>query len=94
MAEAGATAPRRDPVDQRVLLNVRTEAGGIINDPAEVGGYPELQAGSPPADRDSDGMPDTWEAVRGLDPDDPTDARQDRNGDGYSNIEEYLHSLP
>jgi pectate lyase len=93
MAEAGATAPRRDAVDQRVLLEVRTKGGGIIDDPMDVGGYPQMQSGSPPPDRDGDGIPDTWEAVRGLDPDDPTDAQADRNDDGYPNIEEYLHSL-
>jgi hypothetical protein len=80
-------------VDQRILLEVRTRSGGIINDPLDVGGYPALDSGSSPPDRDSDGMPDTWEAVRSLDPDDPTDASEDRNDDGYPNIEEYLHSL-
>jgi len=38
-------------------------------------------------------MPDYWEEARGLDPYDPADGVQDRNGDGYSNLEEYINSL-
>jgi hypothetical protein len=38
-------------------------------------------------------MPDTWESAQGLDPRDPADAKLDRDGDGYTDIEEYLFSL-
>jgi hypothetical protein len=34
-------------------------------------------------------MPNAWEQERGLKPD-RDDSRRDRNGDGYTNIEEYL----
>ena len=40
-------------------------------------------------DVDGDGMPDWWEEQYGLNPHDPTDAEQDEDGDGYTNIEEY-----
>jgi hypothetical protein len=40
-------------------------------------------------DVDCDGMPDWWEERYGFDPYDPTDAEQDEDGDGYTNIEEY-----
>ena len=40
-------------------------------------------------DVDGDGMPDWWEERYGFDPYDPTDAEQDEDGDGYTNIEEY-----
>ena len=40
-------------------------------------------------DADGDGMPDWWEERYGFDPRDPTDAEQDEDGDGYTNIEEY-----
>ena len=43
-----------------------------------------------PADADRDGMPDAWEMARGLDPSDPGDAIEDRDGDGYTNLEERL----
>jgi hypothetical protein len=37
-------------------------------------------------------MPDSWEASRGLNPN-TDDSAQDRDGDGYTNIEEYLNEL-
>ena len=41
-------------------------------------------------DDDNDGMPDTIELARGLDPFDPSDAAGDLDGDGISNLDEYL----
>ena len=41
-------------------------------------------------DADADGMPDAWETTFGLDPDDPSDAATDADGDGLSNLQEYL----
>ena len=49
--------------------------------------------GMPRRDSDFDGMPDTWEIKYGLDPNDPCDNIEDRDGDGYTNIEEYLNDL-
>ncbi len=40
-------------------------------------------------DEDMDGMPDSWEALNGLDPG-RDDADEDLDGDGISNLEEYL----
>ena len=40
---------------------------------------------------DRDGMPDAWEREHGLDPGDGGDHRGDRDGDGYTNIEEWLN---
>jgi pectate lyase len=91
--EAGATVPARDAVDHRVVDDVRQRTGSIISSPEEVGGYPQLARGSPPLDADHDGMPDGWERELGLDPADPADGKADRDGDGYTNLEEYLHSL-
>jgi hypothetical protein len=91
--DAGATKPRRDAVDERVVMEVRTRGGRIIDSPRDVGGYPDLAGGTPPQDSDHDGMPDEWEKSLGLDPKEPADGNQDRNGDGYTNLEEYLHSL-
>lgn len=45
------------------------------------------------ADTDGDGMPDGWEVHFGLDPLDPTNAGDDPDGDGLTNLQEYLHSL-
>ncbi len=63
---------------------------GIISNIEQVGGYPEYQ-GEPYADADGDGMPDDWETKYGLNPFHSLDAAGDLNGDGYTNIEEFLN---
>lgn len=92
LAHAGATLPKRDAVDQRIVEDVKNRKGHMINSPKDVGGYPVLKSGTPLIDSDNDGLPDEWERKVGLNSDDPSDANQDRNGDGYTNVEEYLHS--
>ena len=66
---------------------------GIICDPRQMGGYPEYK-GEPRKDTDGDGMPDDWEKKNGLDPNDPSDATGDINGDGYTNIEKWINGIP
>ncbi len=44
----------------------------------------------PNRDLDGDGIKDVWEGQYGLNPRDPSDAGTDRDGDGFSNIEEFL----
>ena len=66
---------------------------GIITDPRQMGGYPEYKAWTPYTDSDLDGMPDEWERRYGLNPNDPTDANGDLNGDGYTNIEKYINGI-
>ena len=147
LANAGATVPCRDIVDQRICEEVRTgkayyvenyekemaklekktkkpqnpygdmwglhpksqnEQGffkyrrlpqdsykqGVITDPRQMGGYPEYKAWEPYVDTDGDGMPDEWEKANGLNPNDPSDAIKDCNGDGYTNIEKYINAIP
>lgn len=65
---------------------------GIITDPRQMGGYPVYQ-GTPYVDSDGDGMPDEWERANGLNPNDPSDANGDINGDGYTNIEKYINGI-
>ena len=97
LKHAGATLPKRDAVDKRVTEMVlsgkpMTETG-IIKDIAEVGGYPPLtyDAKAVPVDTDADGMPDNWERQFKLDPENPADGATDADGDGYTNVEEYLN---
>ena len=66
---------------------------GIITDPRQMGGYPEYK-GTPRKDSDGDGMPDSWEIANGLNPNDPSDATGDLNGDGYTNIEKWINGIP
>lgn len=91
LSYAGAILPLRDPVDARIVDSVRNGTGDWIDHPDEVGGWPILEAGVPYADCDGDGMPDDWELRYGLDPTDPSDANLDSDGDGYTNIEEFLN---
>jgi hypothetical protein len=52
--------------------------------------WPEYRTYNVPIDTDHDGMPDEWEKNHGLNPNDPNDGNADRDGDGYTNLEEYL----
>jgi pectate lyase len=98
---AGATLPRRDSLDARIVEETRTgtarfggaygESKGIIDSPETVGGWPELESLPAPEDSDGDGMPDEWELRFGLNPRDPSDGPQDKDGDGYTSLEEYLN---
>ena len=91
LSQAGASRPRRDAVDRRLVQEVRTGKGKIIRSIAEVGGWPELASGTAPVDGDQDGMPDEWETAHSLDPVTADDNRLDPDNDGYTNIEEYLN---
>lgn len=88
--QAGATLPRRDAIDQRVVKSVRDRTGGLINSVADVGGWPSFQGGAPPADLDRDGCPDAWEHQHGFSSSDPNDGTTDADGDGYTQLEECL----
>jgi pectate lyase len=92
LATAGASLPRRDSVDARIVVEVRERRGSIIDSQQQVGGWPELKTTIPPKDSDSDGMPDEWERRFGLNPSDPSDANLDKDHDGYANVEEYLNA--
>jgi hypothetical protein len=92
LPNVGATLPRRDSADARLVQEVRDRKGRIIDDPKQVGGWPELKSGAAPADTDLDGMPDAWEKTHGFDPNDKTDGNKDADGDGYHNVEEYLNA--
>jgi hypothetical protein len=94
--QAGATLPKRDPVDTRIIGEVRTgevtykEGRGIITDISQVGGYPEYK-GMPLVYPQNDGIPDWWKQKYKLDLNDSTLASKDADGDGYTNVEEYLN---
>jgi len=42
-------------------------------------------------DLDGDGMPDAWERLYGFDPEEPSDALLDADGDALANVEEYQY---
>ncbi|WP_379923339.1 hypothetical protein [Erythrobacter sp. R86502] len=86
LAYAGAWP--RDSSDRRAVMNFLGCTGRIIDSPTEVGGWPALAGGTPYADADSDGIDDGWEAATGL-----SDPNADGDGDGYTNLEEFLNEL-
>lgn len=91
LATAGAMP--RDAVDARVVAGVRDGSGRIVDSQSDVGGWPELAPGTPWIDGDGDGLPDDWERARALNPADPSDGAADPDGDGFTNLEDWLNSL-
>lgn len=91
LARAGASHSR-DSVDVAIVEGVRNRTGKQIDSQRDVGGWPMLATAPASRDSDGDGMPDDWERAHGLNPN-RDDSAADRNGDGYTNIEEYLNSL-
>jgi hypothetical protein len=67
----GARPAFRDPVDARVVGQLRDNTGGVIDSPVEVGGLPDLPE-------------------RHAELELPEDPSGDLDGDGYTNLEEWL----
>jgi len=103
LRHAGATLPKRDPVDSRVVEEVRNgtatyggkwgSGSGIIDSQKDVGGWPTLHSGDAPVDEDHDGMADDWERSHGLDPANPDDHKIVSDINKYTNLELYLNEL-
>ncbi|MEX0641394.1 MAG: hypothetical protein WD468_01770 [Pirellulales bacterium] len=92
LRSAGAAHPR-DVADARLIDGIRSQSHRMINSQRDVGGWPKLNSQAAPLDTDRDGMPDAWEEQHGLNPAEPDDGQNDRDDDGYTNLEEYLNSL-
>ncbi|MCI0515177.1 pectate lyase [candidate division KSB1 bacterium] len=103
LENAGATLPRRDAIDARIIAEVKTgtatfggvwgQGSGIIDSQSGVGGWVALKTYAVPTDQDHDGLADDWELAHGINPRDPMDRNGDFNGDGYTNLEKYLNRL-
>jgi hypothetical protein len=87
----GARLPVQDSVDARIIQDVYNHTGGTINSQSQVGGWPEIPVVTRSAgwDTDADGMPDSWEAWYGTNSS-VADQNGDLNGNGYTDLEEYL----
>ena len=93
LAGVGATRPRRDAVDARVVREVESRSGRIIDSQQDVGGWPSYASGPAPSDGDGDGMPDAWERARGLDPGDAHDGARAAGPEGYTHLESHLNEM-
>lgn len=99
---AGALLPARDTLDQRIVDNVKNRTGRVIDVQGgfphgtpyaqTVNAWPTLASGTPLADDDHDGMPNTWEIAKGLNPNDASDRAGVTTG-GYTNLEVYLNTI-
>ena len=83
----------RDVTDTRNIAQLSSlgTLGAIILSDADVNGPGVVANGTPPLDTDNDGMPDSWELSKGLNPNSAVDSNGDANGNGYTNIEDYLN---
>jgi pectate lyase len=104
LAGAGATLPRRDAVDLRLIEEVRTgtathegpayRAKYKLADTAPKTGIIDTPAhvGGWPELSSTEAPPDAWEIRFKLDPKNASDGPADADRDGYTNLEEYLNA--
>ncbi|WP_187263724.1 hypothetical protein [Pontibacter beigongshangensis] len=94
LQSGGANLPVRDIITRYVAKTVLEGIGTIPGNPADWpgGGFATYPKAKAPRDSDWDGMPDEWELQYGLNPHSAADATQDKDGDGYTNIEEYINA--
>lgn len=83
----------RDAVDERVINQMLTNTGGLIDSQEDVGGLPSIPSKTAPADTDRDGMPDAWEEAQTLDKNNAADGNAYTLDSHYTNLEVYLNSL-
>jgi hypothetical protein len=101
LAYAGASL-KRDPVDERIIDNVRNKtfsfpasngsANGIIDTQNDVGGWPTLESRTAPHSTADDGIPDEWKTSKRLDATKVVTNGRDLST-AYDNIEVYINSL-
>jgi hypothetical protein len=96
-SRAGACLPIRDRHDTRLVKELSSlgTTGQLISDEnaSPMYGIGVLDSAANPADTDQDGMPDYWEqSIAGLRPDE-ADHNGDADGNGYTNLEDYLNFL-
>ncbi len=90
----GNWVSNRDSVDTRLVQQYNTNTGitQLIANENEAGGMPIISTGTACTDTDNDGMPDAWETAKFGNKNQLPGA--DADGDGYTNLEEYIHAMP
>jgi len=111
LSDAGCNQPQIDDHDVRVIRETidgtYTYTGqgpyggspGLPNSQNDVGGWEDYGNAMRPMDWDADhdGLPNWWEAIKGLNPNSPandfSNSNGDPDGDEYTNLEDYLNWL-
>jgi len=90
--DVGANHNGNNKLAQSQIDDVLNNTGSFISSESESVGI-SLSGGTAYSDADEDGMSDEWESANGLNPNDPSDRNGDLSGDGYTNLESFLHAL-
>jgi hypothetical protein len=90
--DVGANLNGNNTLAQKQISDVINRTGSWISSESQSVKL-SLQGGTAYKDSDGDGMSDDWENANNLDPNNANDGKADANGDGYTNLEEFLHSL-
>lgn len=106
LSDVGANEPFFDKHDVRIVEETlkgtysfkgsKSGLGGMIDNEADAGGWPNFISEKRPADWDTDhdGLPNWWEEAKGLNPNsaanDFSDANLDDNKDGFTQLDDYL----
>lgn len=109
LSDVGANQPFFDKHDNRIVDETlkgtftykgsKSGLGGMIDNEQDAGGWPNFATETRPADFDTDhdGLPNWWEKAFGLNENskegDFSDANQDRDKDGFTQLDNYLDWL-
>jgi hypothetical protein len=106
LSDVGANQPFFDTHDVRIVQETlkgtysfkgsKSGLGGMIDNEADAGGWPNFANEKRPTDWDSDhdGLPNWWEEAKGLNvnsaANDFSDANMDADKDGFTQLDDYL----
>lgn len=106
LSDVGANQPFIDKHDKRIINETlkgtftfkgsKSGLGGMIDNEADAGGFPNIPTEKRPADWDTDhdGLPNWWEKAKGLNENskvgDFSEANSDADKDGFTQLDEYL----
>ncbi|WP_149206889.1 pectate lyase family protein [Flavobacterium johnsoniae] len=109
LSDVGANQPFFDKHDNRIVDETlkgtftykgsKSGLGGMIDNEQDAGGWPNFVSETRPADWDTDhdGLPNWWEKAFGLNENSPagdfSDANQDTDKDGFTQLDNYLDWL-
>lgn len=109
LSDVGANQPFFDKHDNRIVDETlkgtftykgsKSGLGGMIDNEQDAGGWPNFASETRPADWDTDhdGLPNWWEKAFGLNENSPSgdfsDANQDKDEDGFTQLDNYLDWL-